>query len=225
MEKTTVTIEIKQEVSITLLWIAGGVVVVSLAFLLAPQSTELWPALNAAGIAAAVYLFAVLVYVLRSPLSVRWRAIVGVVTVLVVPCTAFTWIRMEDQSRWQVEQLTKIRAVIGKGIRLYEMPRPLLKTLAAYYEKGPARKETLADVFRRLHEGATAGSNIYKPQWEGDTMSMIVASLEPDRVVLVSQETYVRGRDPAFKNYNGQIGMVQEKFILTAKGIAHVSEN
>ena len=34
MEKDTITIEIKQEVSVTLLWIVGGVIVVSLAFFL-----------------------------------------------------------------------------------------------------------------------------------------------------------------------------------------------
>jgi hypothetical protein len=225
MEKTTVTIEIKQEVSITLLWIAAGVAAVSLAFLLAPHSTELWPALNVAGIAAAIYLFALLLYVSRGPLPFRWRAIVGIVTIVVVPCTAFTWIRMEDQSRWQAAQVMKIRAVVGKGIRLYEMPRPLVKTLAAYHEQSPGRKESLGDVFRRLHKGATAGSNIYKPQREGDTMTMIVETLEPDRVALVSQETYVRGRDLGFENYNGQKGMVQEKFILTERGITHVSEN
>jgi hypothetical protein len=226
MEKTTVTIEIKQEVSITLLWIVAGVLAVSIAFLLPAKSTELWSALNAGGIAAAIYLVALLVYVLRSPLSLRWRAIVAIVSIVVLPTMAYTWIRTEDQSRWQAEELMKVREVIGKGIRLYYMPGPLLKTLAVYYEQGQRKKETLADVFRRLHKGVTAGSNIYKPVWEGELMkSIIVETLEPERVVLVSQETYVAGRNPAFKNYNGQTGMVQDKFILTPKGITYESEN
>ena len=225
MEKTTVTIEIKQEVSITLLWIVAGGLAVSIAFLLPAKSTELWPALNAAGIAAAIYLVAFLVYVLRSPLSLRWRAIVAIVSIVVLPTMAYTWIRTEDQSRWQAEELMKVREVIGKGIRLYYMPGPLLKTLAVYYEQGQRKKETLADVFRRLHKGVAEGSNIYKPQWEGDKMTIIVEALEPEKIALVSQETYVKGRNPSFKNNNGQTGMVQEKFILTPRGITHVSEN
>jgi hypothetical protein len=225
MEKTTVTIEIKQEVSITLLWIAGGVIAVSSAFLLAPQSAELWPAANLAGVIAGVYLVALLLYALRKPLSAKLRILVGMVALVAMACTAFTWMRMEDQTRWQADEVMRIRAVVGRGIRIHEMPQPLLKTLDVYHNQGPRKKETLADVFRRIHDGATTGSNIYKPQWEGDTMTMIVETLEPDRVVLVSQETYVRGRDPGFKNYNGQKGMVQEKFILTERGISHVSEN
>jgi hypothetical protein len=225
MEKTTVTIEIKQEVSIGLLWIAAGVVAVSLAFLLAPQSTELWPALDAAGVAAGVYLITLLVYALRKPLSARLRILVGVIALVVLGCTAFAWLSMEDQARWQVEQLAKIRVTMGRAVMYLEAPIPLLKTLEAYHREGARKKETLADVFRRLQQGATIGSNIHKPRWDGDPMKVIVEALDPDRIVLVSQETFVGGRDPNFKNYDGKSGMVQEKFILTEKGISHVSEN
>jgi hypothetical protein len=225
MEKTTVTIEIKQEVSITLLWIAGGVIAVSSAFLLAPQSAELWPAANLAGVIAGVYLVALLLYALRKPLSAKLRILVGMVALVAMACTAFTWMRMEDQSRWQAEELMKIRAVIGRGIMKNEMPKPLLKTLEAYHQQGARKKKSLADVFRNLQPGVAACSNIHKPMWEGDPMRVIVETLDPDRIVLVSQETYVKGRDPNFKNYDGKTGMVQEKFILTERGISHVSEN
>ena len=225
MEKTTVTIEIKQEVSITLLWIAAGVVAVSLAFLLAPRSTELWPAVNLAGVIAGVYLVALLGYALRKPLSARLRNLVAIVALVVITCTAFTWLRTEVQARWQAEQLMKIRAIIGRGIMYYEMPKPLLKTLEAYHQQGARNKESLADLFRKLQPGAAVGSNIHKASWEGDSMKVIVEALDPDRVILVSQETYVKGRDPRFRNYDGKTGMVQEKFVLTEKRITHVSEN
>ncbi len=225
MEKESVTIEIKQEVSITLLWIAAGVILVSAAFFLVPRGTDLWPALNAAGVAAAVYLFALLMFVLRPPLPVRTRITVGIVAFLVLFCTAFAWIRMEDHSRWQAATLMKIREVIGRGIRFAEMPSTLLKTLDAYHRHGVKKNKTLADEFRALEGDVHAGSNIHKPQWEGDDMTVIVQSLEPDRIVLVSQESYVKGRDPSFKNLDGKIGMVQEKYILTERGVTHVSEN
>ncbi|MBM4029273.1 MAG: hypothetical protein FJ280_28335 [Planctomycetes bacterium] len=132
---------------------------------------------------------------------------------------------MEDQTHWNAAKLMEIRERMGRGIMFHEMPAPLLKTLQAYHQQGAAKKKTLEDVFRGFYRGATVGSNIYKPQWEGDRLTIIVETLEPDRIALVSQETYVKGRDPNFRNLDGRIGMVQEKFILTGRGITHVSEN
>jgi hypothetical protein len=94
-----------------------------------------------------------------------------------------------------------------------------------YYRQDTKGARTLADVFNQLHQGATAGRNIHKSEGEWDKTTVMVETLEPDRIVLVSQETYVPGRDSSFKNYNGQTGMLQEKFTLTERGITHVSEN
>jgi hypothetical protein len=225
MEKESVTIEIKQDVSITLLWIVVGVILVSATFFLTPQSKELWPAINAAGIAAAVYLLALLAFVLRRPLALRQRLVVGAIALVVICSAAFAWMRLQSETEWQAETLMRIRAVIGHGIRIWEMPAPLLKTLDAYHHQGAGKTRSLADEFRELEGDLTVGSNIHKPQWEGDNMSVIVATLDPDRVVLVSQETFVKGRDPAFRNYDGKVGMLQEKYILTERGLTHVSEN
>jgi hypothetical protein len=225
MEKESITIEIKQEVSITLLWIVAGVVVVSATFFLTPQTTELWPAINATGIAAAVYLVALLGYVLRKPLAMRQRLLVGIIGIAVIGCTAFTWMKRQEQAQWQANQLMKIRAVIGRGIKTYEMAPLLLKTLDAYHRQGVRKSNTLADELKKQCPGAEVGANLHKPQGEWDELTVIVESLEPNRIVLVSQETYVKGRDPGFKNYDGKTGMLQEKFILTERGLTHVSEN
>jgi hypothetical protein len=225
MEKDSITIEIKQDVSITLLWIAAGVILVSAPFFLTPQSTELWPALNAAGIAASIYLVAFLAYVLRKPLPARTRLVGGIVTAIVMVCTAVTWTKMQEHSEWQAKKLMDIRELIGRGIRISIMPATLLKTLDAYHRQGAKKTKSLADEFRELQGGVRVGSNIYKPQYGYDDMKIIVETLEPDRVVLVSQETFVKGRNPAFGNYDGKTGMVQEKYILTERGLTHVSEN
>lgn len=226
MEKDTVTIEIKQDVSITLLWIVCGVIVVSAAFLLTPPSPELWPALNAAGIAGAVYLLAMTAYALHKPLITRLRVWVGLAAIVILALGAFTWMRMQQQVEWQAETLMKIRGVIGRGTMQYDiMSTTAIRTLYEFYEQHGAKKESLEDVFRRRHEGAAPGLNIHKPDWEGDVRQVIVARLEPGLIELVSQETYVKGRDPLFRNYNGQFGMMQERGTLTEKGIIYVSEN
>ncbi len=226
MEKDTITIEIKQEVSITLLWIVGGVIIVSLVFLLTPPSPELWPSLNVAGIAGAVYLVAMTAYALRKPLRTRLRIWVGLAVVVILGLGAFSWTRMQQQTEWQAETLVKIRGVIGRGVMHYDMMSTTdIKILDEFYRQQGAKKESLADIFRRHYQGAAVGLNIHKPDWEGDVRQVIVAKLEPAFIELVSQETYVKGRDPLFKNRNGQFGMIQEKVILTEKGITYVSEN
>lgn len=225
MEKHTVTIEIKQEVSITLLWIVAGVVIVSLVFLLMPPSAELWPSLNAAGIAGVVYLIAMLTYALRKPLERGIRIWFGIASIVVLVLGAFSWMRMQDQTEWQAETVMKIRGVIGRGVMQYDMREPTLKTLDEFYQQRGSKKESLADIFRRQNIGAAVGTNIHKPEWEGDQWQVVVTKLEPAMIELLSQETFVKGRDPQFKNHNGQVGMIQEKFILTEKGITYVPQN
>lgn len=225
MEKDTVTIEIKQEVSITLLWIVSGVIIVSLVFLLTPASTELWPSLNAAGIAGTVYLIAMLTYALRKPLEKRIRFWIALAAIIVVALGAFTWVRMQNQTEWQAETIMKIRGVIGRGVMLYDMSGASLKTLDKFYQQRGSKKASLADIFCKENPGVAVGANIHKPEWGGDQWQVIVTKLEPAAIELLSQETFVKGQDPQFKNHNGQVGMIQEKFILTEKGITYVSEN
>ncbi|MCX6132770.1 MAG: hypothetical protein NTU47_03055 [Ignavibacteriales bacterium] len=225
MEKETITIEIRQEVSVALLWIAAGVVLITGTFFLAPKGVELWPAVNAAGIAAFVYLVALLFFVLRKPLSAQRRLVLALLGVLFLASTAYRWVQMQDETRWQADQILRIRGVIGRGIMMTEMSGPLLKTLDAFHRQGPAKKNSLAEEFKKIYPATSAGSSIYKPKWDGDGMRIIVTELNPDKVVLVSQETFVKGRDPSFKNLDGKAGLIQEQYTLTAKGIVHVSEN
>jgi hypothetical protein len=226
MEKDTVTIEIKQDVSITLLWIVCGVIVVSGVFLLTPTSPELWPALNTAGIAGAIYLLAMTAYALRRPLRTNLRVGVGIAAVVILALGTFTWVRMQQETEWHAERLMKVRGTIGRGVMRYDiMSTTGIGTLYEFYQQQGTQKESLADVFRRKYEGAAPGLNIHKPEWDGDVRQVIIARLEPDLIELVAQETYVKGRDPLFKNYNGQFGMMQEKGTLTKKGIVYVSEN
>jgi hypothetical protein len=225
MEKNTVTIEIKQEVSITLLWIVGGVILISLVFFLTPHAVDLWPSLNAAGIAGALYLIAMLTYALRKPLETKVRIWIGFAAIVVLALGAFTWMRMQDQTEWQAETLMKIRGVVGRGVMLRDMSEESLKTLDEFYQQPGSKKASLADIFRKENPGVVVGRNIHRPEWEGDEWKVIVTKLEPAAIELLSQETFVKGRDPQFKNHNGQFGMIQEKITLTEKGITYVSEN
>jgi hypothetical protein len=225
MEKSTITIEIKQEVSILLLWIVGGIIFVSIAFFIPSSSTELWPQFYTAGVAAIVYLIALLIYAVRKPVSIKARVIAIVCFGFTLGGITFSSIQMDSNAHWQINKIMQIRGIIGRGTMTYMMPQPLFKTLKVFHEQRSIKKETIAQIFQRLNDNVSVGSNIYKPEYEGDILKIFVKALEPDRVELVSQETFVKGRNPQFNNYNGQKGMIQEKCVLTARGITYESEN
>lgn len=225
MEKNTITIEIKREAAIMLVWLVVGVTLVTLGFLFGFDEKELWLSLNTAGIVTSVYLIALLFYALRKPLPLKTRVKVGIFSALVLVAIASTWIGQQEQARWQKATLLNIRGVIGRGIMLYQIPEPLLQTLETYHQQGAKRKESLGQVFQRLNPGAAVGLNIHKRGFPTDSLEVFVQSLNDRRIVLVGQEAFVKGKNPQFKNYDGRTGMIQEAFMLTEKGIVHESQN
>jgi hypothetical protein len=166
-----------------------------------------------------------LMYAFRKPVETKVRIWIGIAAIVVLALGAFTWVRMEDETRWQAETLVKIRGVIGRGVMRHYMSEGSLKTLDEFYQQRGPQKASLKEIFCRENPKAAVGVNIHKPEWANDLWQLIVTKLEPGTIELCSQETYVKGRDSLFKNYNGQLGMIQEKVTLTEKGITHVSEN
>jgi hypothetical protein len=206
-------------------WLLVGIVAVSVAFFIPPNSPELWPALNAAAIPVIVYILALAFYTLRSPITRKARIIAWVSILLVGGASYTSWTGMNKQSHWQHDKLLQIHAVIYRGVLQARVPENHLKTLEAYHSQGSRKKETLAQVFQRLNEGAAVGTNIYKPEMPNDSLSIVVQSLSENQVVLLGLHAYSKGRNPEFKNYGGRTGMIQEKYTLTEKGIVYESEN
>jgi hypothetical protein len=207
-------------------WLVTGTVLLAAAFFLPGISTEHWVNLNVAGVTAAVYVLALLFYTLRDPISRRALIAAWVVSIAVLASIATMWTGMDATAHWQKDQLLNIKQVISRGFITAEVPfEKLLPAFEAYHKQGPKKKETLGQVFRRLNPDATIGANIYQSRWEGDSLSVFVHALSDSVIVLVAQEAYVAGRQPAFPNYNGRTGMVQETFTLTPSGIRHESEN
>jgi hypothetical protein len=208
-----------------IVWLLGGIVAVSVAFFIPPNSPELWPALNAAAIPVIVYILALAFYTLRSPITRKARVIAWVSILLVGGASSTSWSEMNKLSHWQHNKLLEIHSVIVRGIMHAYAPTNHLKTLEAYHRQGSRKKETLAQVFQRLNEGAAVGTNVYKPDNPGDSLSIVVQSLSDNQIVLLGLHAYCRGRNAEFKNHDGRTGMIQEKYTLTEKGISYESEN
>lgn len=208
-----------------ILWLLGGIVVVSVAFFLPGQSTQMWPQINYAGIAGALYIVALVAYTTRNPFPKKQRFIAWSCTIILGGAVAVWWMGMDSTTHWQRERLREIRTVISRGVIQGTVPQTMVQSLEIYHKQGTKKKENLGQIFRRLTPLATQGANIHLPLSIDDSLSVFVQTLENDRVMLVAQEAYVPGRSAGFKNYDGRIGRIQERFTLTEKGVSHESEN
>ena len=208
-----------------LLWLVVGIIVVSSAFFIPGSPTEVWTNLNYAGIAVVAYLIALLLYSMRKPFRARTQIIVGVASLVVIGALGMSWTGMDDTSHWQKATLLKIREIIGRGVMCAEVPDTLLNVLDDFHHPSRGRKLSLGQVFRTKHPKISVGDNIHQLFGPNDSLRAFVTSLSDTQITITAQELFVKGRDPDFKNYNRRIGMVQEKFVLTAKGLRHESEN
>lgn len=207
-------------------WLVAGTVLLVAAYFIPGIHTDPWVNLNAAGAVAAVYLLALLLYTIREPISPNTRVFAWVISLIIMGGIVAAWTGFDKTSHWQKEKLLQIREVVRRGVILYNVPfELLLPTLDAYYGQGTKKKETLGQVFRRLHPEAAVGVNMYKPKWERDSLSIIVQTLSDSIIVVIAQEAYVTGKSPSFQNLHGKVGMVQEKYILTERGMSRESEN
>ncbi|HWP82895.1 MAG TPA: hypothetical protein VNN76_09615 [Bacteroidota bacterium] len=208
------------------LWIVGGCLLVSVVYFLAPQGTDPWPALNAAGIAALLYVIAFLVSFVKRPFSVRARVSIYAVSLVLGIAIYSAWTGMDEQSHWQRSQLAKINGVITHGIIASELHSTfLLPIFERYHKQESRRRVSLGALFRQTFPNARIGENIRPVKEYEDSTMIYVAELSDDTVTLVGQSLFVAGKNPGFRNYNGRVGRVQARATLTAKGVMYEQEN
>ena len=206
-------------------WMLGGIVLACVAFFLPARTAEIWPSLNAAGIAALIYLTALLVYILRNPIPVRHRIIVGVLAFVGVIALGAHWTGMHRTTQWQQNRLTEIHSSLVRNIMASDAPISLLSVLEEYHAQGQMKKLSLAKTFLHKYPEATIGSNIHTSSVGDDSTRIFVTTLSDSLVVLTASHAYSRGRTADFLPYWGRKGTIQERFILTEKGVRHESDN
>jgi len=207
-------------------WLLVGITIVTIAFFLPGNSPELWPSMDTAGIIAVLYIAALIIYTLRHPFPVRTRIIAGICSIVVLGFIITTWITLENQSYWQRETLLSIRSEIGRNCILPEVPNDLIEVLELFHTQGKVKNTTLGQIFQKTHPHATVRSNIHQSHEPWDTSMVCTLTVLTDtQIIVVAQDRYARGRNPLFENTNGKKGTIQEKFILTAQGVSHESEN
>jgi hypothetical protein len=208
-----------------ILWIIIGTAIVTATFFLTGTIADPWQAVNNAGLAAAVYLLILIAYSMRKPFPLWIRA--GTYVAFVVLGTAIfsAWTTMDEQSHWQRNQLLKIQSVITRGVVANELHATyLLPVFETYHRQESVKRTPIGELFRAAHPEAKQGMNIRK-EIEHDSVMVYLTEFSNDTVVLIGQSMYSRGADPDFKNYNGRVGMIQARAILTEKGVTYEQEN
>ena len=213
----------KPTLTAILWWILAGVLFVSIAFIVGSKS-GLVTAIDAAGITAGVYLIALTLFVVRKPLRWSTRIWAYLIVGFSLGIIAFSWY----QTQHTTEQRTAIQreqmAERARGAAVGHMSRLFQRTLQEYYQGNARSKETLSDIFFRQYPAINDKSLASALNVDGSSMRRFFSSPAPDSLVLVAQAK-VKGRSPDFRNIDSTMGSIQEKMILTTKGMIHVSEN
>lgn len=211
------------------LWILGGCIIVSVAYVLPGHSPDLWPNINSAGIALLVYLASLLgLYGSRVELTRRRRFMISGAVVFFIAVAIFSWRQMQDQSEWQRHELSVIGGTIARGIYLSEVPDSLLTVLHQYHQQTGKHRRSLGQLYAAQYPPGTPGdawssmAQMGRPDPPND---IFLTSISDSQVVIVARHPWYKGRQASFVNEHGTTGTVQIRYTLTTKGIEYVTEN
>jgi len=218
-------IEIRREWSPILGWMATGVLVVVVVFFLFLEPYDLWPAVNASGIASAVFLIVLIIAVTRPPVQRYTRWIVLATALVVLFMHWYSWIEQQEQSKWQRSQLMRIHSYISGAIATTAMGDSLLLCLRDYCAQSDVPRQSMGEVFLARFPFAREGGSFYTPLHPDDSLQVHVLVLKPDSIQLAGRISYARGRNPNFIAYDGRVGVMEHRVTLTAGGLRHEFTN
>ena len=213
----------KSSLTVMLWWILAGVLFVSVAFIIGAKS-GLVTAVRVACITAGVYLIALTLFIARKPLRRRTRISAYLVVGLSLGFIAFSWYQTQHTTAQRTAILLEQSAARTRGAAIGHMTRLFQRTLEEYYQGNARSRGTLSDVFFRQYPAFKDWNSDRPFNIGGSNIRRFLVSEAPDSLVLVIQAA-VKGRSPDFRNRDSTMGSVQEKMILTTKGMIHVSEN
>lgn len=216
------------------LWMAGGILIVSLAYFIPAQEGSIWPSIIAGSIASLFYLIALSIYGIRKiDSSGKRKVVTSTLVLLVIFSIASAAISYESTKR-QTALLPEIRHTIEKGIAENYVKKHLLATMRAYYT-GERFDEnaSLGSIFRTKYDTLIteddrllyAGKDTYKDEEEDIPVKIFVKKTDPDSIILVAESVYMDGRDQEFENYSGVKGKYQVRGTLTKEGIRYERAN
>lgn len=208
-----------------LLWIAGGALLIAVAFYVPGEMASVWKQLLYGTIAAGIFLTVFILFYPsdKSHKSNKWRVTMAS-SILFVLFGIHYWTGQQEAQK-QRQNLIDIRETIETGIAENYVKQILLQTLRAYQMQEDV--DDFGAVFRAKYDSLITDGRIkYVPGSDDeDALRIAVDRATADSVVLIAHSVYVPGKDADFQNYDGQTGHLQTKGILTEKGIEYERQN
>ena len=204
-------------------WIAS--VVVAATYVGTFYYTEsTWAATNVAGIISLFYVLAFIYNLTRPPMPSKQKRWVLSIATVVVAGTTFYWTVMYTMTNWQAETLHTIHKVIVHGISVDLLRERGLKLLRSYALQSEPQKLSLGGIFRKETRYANPDSSIIESPW--DQYRLFAASVTDTQVVFVCQAIIrVDGERSDFRNFDGRNGMVQDRLVVSKRGMVYEIQN
>ncbi len=206
-----------------IVWLIVGALMVVVPFFLFDTPTDPWPAVIAGAIGGTLFLIALFTIIIqKTPFPKRTKIVSTTLFVIVLAGAGVSWKTMYDMTHYQRKTLGTIRTIIGDGIQRSFTATVMLPPFREYYAKNQRRQMPIGKIFLalnkdRIHPGYFKFDDEYEASYLKD--------VSDTSITLIMVETVAKGRDAAFKNFNGQTGRLQAKAILTEKGVQHEREN
>jgi hypothetical protein len=207
-------------------WVLIASIVVAATFVCTFYYTgSTWTATNAAGIVSMLYILGVLYRVTRPPVSAKHRRWTWGIAAYVLAGTTFYWTLMYSTTNWQYGLLHMIHKVIVHGVSMDLLRTRGVKIMSAYAAQSMPTKVPIGEVFRRETTYVNPDSSIIEVGGD-DQFRLFAASVSDTQVVLVCQSIVrVDGEDRVFRNFDGRIGMTQDRLVLSKRGMVYEIQN
>lgn len=207
-----------------IVWPIVGALMVVVPFFLFDTSTDPWPAVIAGAIGGALFLIALFTEIIRkTPFPRKIKILSTTLFVIVLAAATISWKTMYDMTHYQRKTLGTIRTIIGDGIQRSFVSTVMLPPFRQYYAKNQRRQMPIGKIFLALNKDRIRDGYF---KFDSDEYEVsFLKDVSDTSITLMMVDTVARGRNAAFKNFNGQDGRLQGKAILTERGVHYEREN
>ncbi len=209
-----------------MIWVVVSSALVTVAFVATYLATHnTWDAAIAGGLVALVCFAGFFYRITRPPMTPRQRWWISGISLVVVVGTVIHWNVMYTMTNYQYHLLHTIHKVIIHGIAKAMFQDEGRRTYVRYVDQRKRGNPSVGDAFRKVarYDGSDS-TRLNTDAWQ--QMKMYVAAVTDTEVVLVIQDSItVDGENPTFRNYDGRVGMVQDRLRITKMGFVHETEN
>lgn len=150
-----------------------------------------------------------------------------VIIVLLVLSQSLAAYAIYDMSRFQQENLAKIRSSIDEGVSKLYTQKFLLDTLEFYYGQTDQPDASIASSFREVigDQLQPDGTILFTDQYVNRDITFRYEIPTPDKVIIRASAKIGKGQNPEFVNVGSETGKYQAVATVTPNGIDYEREN